>query len=205
FRSGDQQILRDRLRTHIFSIAEYLSDTYGLFGSDTNPLKAWDVVNEVVADGGDFADGLRRSAWYNILGEEFIDLAFQYADEAFNDRYAADGVTRPVKLFINDYNTELGGKRVRYRALVERLLARDVPLDGVGHQFHVNLSMPVVALEAALAAFEDLPVVQAVTEFDVPTRTPVTQAPMIDQGYYFRDAFNVFRSHYDDLFSVTML
>src|SRR5690606_26064063 len=116
---GDQQILRDRLRTHIFSIAEYLSDTYGLFGSDSNPLNAWDVVNEVVADGGDFADGLRRSAWYNILGEEFIDLAFQYADEAFKDRYAADGVTRPAKLATNDYNPELGGPRAPYRARVQ--------------------------------------------------------------------------------------
>ncbi len=34
---GDQQIMRDRLRTHIFAVAEYLSTTYGAFGSDTNP------------------------------------------------------------------------------------------------------------------------------------------------------------------------
>jgi endo-1,4-beta-xylanase len=162
------------------------------------------VVNEVVADSGDFADGLRRSNWYNVLGEQYIDLAFQYADEAFNDVYAAEGATRPVTLFINDYNTEQAGKRARYHALVERLLARGVPVDGVGHQFHVNLSMPVSALADALDAFEDLPVTQAVTEFDVPTGTPVTQALLIDQGYYYRDAFNVFREHADDLFSVTM-
>ena len=77
--------------THILSVAEYLSDTYGEFGSDTNPLVAFDVVNEVVSDSGEFADGLRRSEWYRILGEEFIDLAFQYADEAFNDEFAAAG------------------------------------------------------------------------------------------------------------------
>jgi endo-1,4-beta-xylanase len=201
---ADQQILRDRLRTHIFSIAEYLSSTYGRFGSDTNPLVAWDVVNEVVADSGDFADGLRRSNWYNVLGEQYIDLAFQYANEAFNNVYAAEGVTHPVTLFINDYNTEQSGKRARYHALVERLLARGVPVDGVGHQFHVNLTMPVSALADAFEAFEDLPVKQAVTEFDVPTGTPVSQALLIDQGYYYRDAFNVFREHADDLFSVTV-
>jgi endo-1,4-beta-xylanase len=201
---ADQQILRDRLRTHIFNIAEYLSNTYGRFGSDTNPLVAWDVVNEVVADTADFADGLRRSNWYNILGEQYIDLAFQYANEAFNNVYAASGVTHPVTLFINDYNTEQAGKRGRYHTLVERLLARGVPVDGVGHQFHVNLSMPVSALADAFEAFEDLPVKQAVTEFDVPTGTPVSQALLIEQGYYYRDAFNVFRQHADDLFSVTV-
>ncbi|GAA4472279.1 endo-1,4-beta-xylanase XynA [Phytohabitans houttuyneae] len=202
--AADQQVLRDRLRTHVFAIAEHMSETYGPFGSDTNPLVAWDVVNEVIADTGDFADGLRRSNWYNILGEQYIDLAFQYAEEAFNEVYAADGVTRPVKLFINDYNTEQAGKRGRYIALVERLLARGVPVDGVGHQFHVNLSMPVSALDDALAAFEDMPVTQAVTEFDVPTGTPVTEALRIEQGYYFRDAFNVFRKYADDMFSVTV-
>ncbi|UOE44240.1 endo-1,4-beta-xylanase [Agromyces larvae] len=197
-------VLRERLRTHIFDVAGYLAGKYGEFGSDTNPLAAIDVVNEVVSDGGEYADGLRRSEWFRILGEDFIDLAFEYADEAFNGEFAAEGADRPVTLFINDYNTEQGGKQVRYHALVERLLARGVPVDGVGHQFHVSLAMPVSALEQAIVAFEDLPVTQAVTEFDVTTGTPVTTAKLIDQGYYYRDAFRVFRAHTDDLFSVTM-
>jgi endo-1,4-beta-xylanase len=198
-----QQLLRDRLRTHIFNIAQNLSTDYGLFGSATNPLYAWDVVNEVVSDSGEFADGLRRSEWYRILGESYIDLAFQYADEAFNDQYAVAGQD-PVTLFINDYNTEQGGKQGRYKALVQRLLARGVPIDGVGHQFHVSLAMAVPNLDGALDAFADLPVVQAVTEMDVTTGTPVTQASLIEQGYYFRDAFRVFREHAEDLFAVTM-
>ncbi|GAA4686660.1 endo-1,4-beta-xylanase [Promicromonospora umidemergens] len=204
-------VLRERLRTHVFDIAENLSADYGPFGSDTNPLVAFDVVNEVVSDGGEDADGLRRSEWFRILGEEFIDLAFQYADEAFNETYAAapsGGSTgtvaeRPVTLFINDYNTEQGGKQDRYRALVERLLERGVPVDGVGHQFHVSLAMPVSALEAAIERFADLPVTQAVTELDVTTGTPVTQARLIDQGYYFKDAFDVFRAQAENLFCVT--
>lgn len=118
-------------------------------------MRAFDVVNEVVADSGEFSDGLRRSEWYRILGEEYIDLAFRYADEAFNDVHAVAGAD-PVTLFINDYNTEQSGKQGRYKALVQRLIARGVPVDGVGHQFHVSLSTPVANLGTALAAFEDL-------------------------------------------------
>ncbi|MFC5381747.1 endo-1,4-beta-xylanase [Aquipuribacter nitratireducens] len=201
---ADKQVLRERMRTHVFSVAETLADDYGPFGSEGNPLVAWDVVNEVISDSGEFSDGMRRSEWYRVLGEEFVDLAFVYADEAFNDVYAAEGVDRPVTLFINDYNTELSGKQARYRALVERLLAREVPIDGVGHQFHVSLSLPVQALEDAILAFDDLPLTQVVTELDVTTGTPVTEALLVDQGYYYRDAFRIFREQADELYAVTI-
>lgn len=200
---ADQEILRQRLHDHVFAVAADLAGAYGPFGSDTNPLVAFDVVNEVVDDGTTYADGMRRSRWYQVLGEQFVDLAFQYADEAFNDLYAADGADRPVTLFINDYNTEQAGKRGRLHALVERLLDRGVPVDGVGHQFHLALSTPVSTLADALAGFEDLPVVQAVTELDVVVGS-AEQARLIDQGYYYRDAFRIFREHADDLFSVTL-
>lgn len=201
---ADKEILRERMRTHIFSIAEYLSGTWGAFGSDTNPLVAWDVVNEVVDDGSATADGLRRSPWYQVLGAEYIDLAFTYADEAFNDVYADPSTDRPVSLFINDYNTESGGKQDRYFALVDSLIERGIPVDGVGHQMHLNLGVPISQLDATLDRFAALPVVQAVTELDVPTGTPVTQPGLIEQGYYYRDAFRVFREHSADLYSVTV-
>ncbi len=201
---ADQQVLKDRMRTHIFAVAEYLSDGWGGFGSDGNPIVAFDVVNEVVSDGSEFSDGLRRSEWYRILGEQFIDLAFQYADEAFNEEYAAPGADHPVTLFINDYNTEQAGKQARMVALVDRLIARGAKVDGVGHQFHVSLATPVQNLEAAIVAFEGKGLVQAVTELDVTTGTPLTESKLIDQGYYYRDAFRSFRAHADELFSVTV-
>jgi len=198
---ADQDILRQRLHDHITNVAKDLSDNYGLFGSDTNPLVAFDVVNEVVDDGTTYADGLRRSPWYNVLGESFIDLAFQYANEAFNGTYAAPDAAHPISLFINDYNTEQSGKQARLHNLVARLIERGVPVDGVGHQFHLSLSTPVSSLDAALTAFEDLPVVQAVTELDVVVGS-AERAKLIDQGYFYRDAFDIFRAH--ELFSVTV-
>src|SRR4029453_7092920 len=108
---------------------------------------------------------------------------------------AAGGAVRPVKLFINDYNSEQGGKQDRYHALVQRLLGRGVPVDGVGHHFHVSQTTAISSLGGALRRFTDLPVMQAVTEFDVTLATPVTQAEIIDQGYFYRDAFAVFRAY----------
>ena len=54
---ADRALLRTRLHDHIFDVAETLSSMYGLFGSSTNPLAAFDVVNEVVSDGTTEADG----------------------------------------------------------------------------------------------------------------------------------------------------
>src|SRR5690554_2812687 len=113
--AGDQAILTQRMETHINNVAEYLSQ-WGEFGDD-NPLVAFDVVNEVIDDSSNYTDGMRRSHWYNILGEEFVDYAFHFADDAFNGIYAADSADRPVVLFINDYNTEFDGKRGRYLSL----------------------------------------------------------------------------------------
>jgi len=201
---ADKAILRARLHDHIFNIAQTLSSMYGAFGSATNPLVGFDVVNEVVSDGTTESDGLRRSAWYNVLGAEYIDDAFNYANTAFNQTYAAAGTTRPIKLAINDYNTEQSGKRQRLHDLVAGLLGRGIPVDIVGNQFHLSLATPIQSIDDALTAFEDLPVMQDVSELDIPTGTPVDQAKLIDQGYFYRDLFATFRNHSSHLFSVTV-
>lgn len=199
----DRRILTDRLRTHIFSVAEYLGENWGPFGGG-NPVIAFDVVNEVIADDASFDDGLRRNAWYRVLGEDYIDLAFRYADEAFNGTYAAPEAGRPVTLFINDYNTERADKRGRYLVLVDRLLERGIPIDGIGHQFHVSSGTETGDFARALDDASGRGLTQAVTELDVPTGTPVTDANLFKQGVYLRDAFRVFRDRADQLFSVTL-
>ncbi len=200
---ADQAILSARLHDHIFNVAATLSSLYGDFGSATNPLVAFDVANEVISDQAE-TDGLRRSAYYNILGPSYIDDAFTWANQAFNVDHAAVGVTHPIALVINDYNTEQAGKRARLHTLVADLLSRSIPVDIVGHQFHASLSTPVQLFDTALAAFEDLPVQQVVSELDVMTGTPVDDAKLIEQGYYYRDAFRIFRARAADIYSVTV-
>ena len=203
--SADKAEMDTRLKNHIFNVAKSLSDAYGKFGSDTNPLVAFDVVNEVISDQAT-PDGLRTSHWYQIMGADFISQAFKYADEAFNGTYAVDDSVkaRPITLMINDYNTEQDGKGARLHTLVANLLKAGVPVDGVGHQMHVALSTAVDALEASIDRFADLPVKQAVTELDVTVGTPVTTPSLIEQGYYYRDLFDVLRANADKLFSVTI-
>ncbi|MDM7854137.1 endo-1,4-beta-xylanase [Cellulomonas alba] len=210
---ADKQIMRDRLKTHIDNVAKYLSDKYGKFGSDTNPLVSFDVVNEVVSDNAGDPEGLRQSHWYQILGEEYIEDAFNEANAAFNGTYAADGVDHPIQLFINDYNTEQTGKRGRLLDLVNRLIADDVPVDGVGHQFHVTMSTPISTLKDAIDGFNGIQTAdghelfQAITELDVPTGTPVTEANLIDQGYYYKGIFDMLRAEKADganIFSATV-
>ena len=196
------ELVRARMETHIKNVAKWIHDEYGAFGSPTNPVVGWDVVNEVISD-NDTDDGMRRSDWYKYLGEEFVDRAFEYAEQYVNGVYLAPGADR-IALFINDYNSELLSKQDRYHRLVTDLIERDVPIDGVGHQFHVSLSLPVSFLEGALERFSGLGLLQAVTEFDVTTGTPATEALFIEQGYYYRDAFEAFARYEEQMFSITV-
>jgi endo-1,4-beta-xylanase len=188
---ADRDLALARMRAHIEAIAAHYDD---------GEIWAFDVVNEVIDETQ--PDGLRRSPWYEIVGPDYIDHAFRFARAAFGP---------DVKLFINDYNTEFPAKRAAYHELVSRLVADGVPIDGVGHQLHVDLRRPVSLVDETLTRFDDLGLLQAVTELDVSTSLTSTEqleatppARLIEQGWYYRDLFEVLRAHSDDLASVTV-
>jgi endo-1,4-beta-xylanase len=94
--------------------------------------------------------------------------------------------------------------------VVSRLLADGVPIDGVGHQLHLNLVRPVSWVDDSITRFRELGLTQAVTELDVSIVASAGEslpAPpperLIRQGYYYRELFEVLRSHSDVLESVT--
>lgn len=60
-----------------------------------NDCFAWDVVNEAFED--DAAASLRKSIWLNVIGKEYIELAFKFAR-----KYTKPG----TKLYYNDYAIE---------------------------------------------------------------------------------------------------
>ena len=125
------------------------------------------MVNEVVSDSGEFADGLRRSEWYRILGESFIDLAFQYANEAFNDTYAVAGqnpVTAVHQRLQHRAERQAGGGTRPWCSGCWTVACRSA-----AWATSSTCRCPVNTLDAALTAFDRMPVVQAVTELDVTT------------------------------------
>lgn len=186
-----RDLLLARLETHINAVAEHYGDR----------VWAWDVVNEVLDP--EQPDGLRRSRWYEVFGGGgYIDAAFTIAREAF---------PCDVKLFLNDYNTEYPDKREAAYNLVQDLKSRGVPIDGIGHQAHVDYQRPVSLLADSIDAFRELGVLQAITELDVsisdyPEESLPETPPerLVAQGLYYRDLFAALRERAADLESVTM-
>ncbi|WP_315094433.1 endo-1,4-beta-xylanase [uncultured Cellulomonas sp.] len=191
----DRALLLGRLETHVRTVAAHLRERYG----EENPVRTWDVVNEAIDPEQD--DGLRRNQWYAVLGPDYVAQAFRIARDAFGP---------DTVLYLNDYDTENPGKRRAMAAVVQRLLDDGVPVDGVGHQLHVDLGVPVSRIEDTIAAFEDLGVRQAVTELDVAISEPdevLASTPperLEDQGLYYRDLLAAFRRHPDAVSSLSV-
>ncbi len=139
-------LVRRRLETYITDVATHFKGT----------VYAWDVVNEVVSDrpGETYRT---NSPWYRALGPDYIEYAFRAA------RVADPG----AKLIINDYGTEQPAKRARLMAIVRDLLAKGVPIDGVGHQLHLQIGATAPAVEEALGDVEKLGLINHVTELDI--------------------------------------
>lgn len=120
-------------------------------------VRAWDVVNEAVADDG---SGLRDTVFRRGLGDGYIADAFRLAREA----------DPGALLFYNDYNGEgLSAKSNRIYELVRDLKAAGVPIDGVGLQMHVSANgRPSDASVASnMRRLADLGLTVAITEMDV--------------------------------------
>ncbi|MEZ0447261.1 endo-1,4-beta-xylanase [Cellulomonas sp. ICMP 17802] len=195
--AADQALLLARMRTHIETVADHYRTKYGEFGTAGNPIVSFDVVNEAIAESE--SDGLRRSPWYTTLGPDYIKDAFEIASQAFNGG-DPDG---PVQLFINDYNTELPAKRQAMLTVLQGLLADGVPIDGVGHQFHISLSQSIDQLRTTLQTFAPLGLLQDVSELDVQIDGTVTAEKLVEQGYYYASLFSMLRE-FPDLFAVTL-
>jgi len=96
-------------------------------------IHSWDVVNEAVELKDGRIDGLRKSPWLDLLGPDYIDLAFRVAS-------AAD----PKALLVyNDYGLdydtpEADKKRQAILNLLESLKARGTPIHAFGLQGHLG-------------------------------------------------------------------
>gem|GEM_PF-2304824 len=188
---ANKALLLQRLDTHIRAVM-------GHFG---NNVQAWDVVNEVIDPSQ--MDGFRRSMWFQICGTDYIDKAFQVARE----------MSPTAKLYINDFSTHVPAKRTFLRNLVQDLKNRGIPIDGVGHQMHVNIDAPsatevidTINVFSAISGIDN-----QITEMDISVYNNGTQMYNViprgvlrKQGYRYRDLFNAYRSLQGKISSVTV-
>lgn len=135
---------------------------------------AWDVVNEPLDDSG----GLRDTIWRRALGPDYIAKALEWA-------HSADP---KAKLYLNDYGIEGSGLKANAMlALVKRLLARYVPIDGVGFESHLDLQYGFPGdMAGNMRRFARLGLDVAVTEADVRMPLPTTRDELATQASYYR-------------------
>lgn len=154
-----REVLLKRMEEHITTIVQRYRGR----------IKGWDVVNEALDEDGNF----RRSPWLTIIGEDYVEKAFQYAHRADPD----------VELYYNDYALENEPKRNGAIALIKRLQSKGIPVHAVGLQGHDTLDWPTPAQQdATITAFERLGVKVNISELDVSVLPLPTQSELNDAG-----------------------
>ena len=97
-------------------------------------MQSWDVVNEAIQVSDGRPDGLRKSPWLELVGPDYLEIAFRTAHQA----------DPKAKLTYNEYGIENesegdAAKRAATLALLKRLKAANVPLHALGIQSHINV------------------------------------------------------------------
>lgn len=130
-------------------------------------LHSWDVVNEAIEPKDGQPDGLRKTIWYELIGPEYLEVAFR----------TAAAVDPEAKLTYNDYSIELdtpeqAEKRERVMALVRGFQAKGVPIHAIGLQSHLQAdgAQPGAGLVKFIRELGKMGLEVYVTEMDVNTR-----------------------------------
>jgi endo-1,4-beta-xylanase len=191
FEGADRETLLARMKAHIETVVgRYKGIIYG-----------WDVVNEAIEDKSGV--WLRESKWLNLVGEDFIAKAFEYAHEADPN----------ALLFYNDYNECNPEKRDKIIRLIQSLKGKNVPIHGIGLQGHWNLNGPSLEeIREAIERYAATGLKIQVTELDISVfdhedkRTDLTEPTeeMLEkQAKRYEQVFQLFREYKDVITAVT--
>lgn len=110
-----KEVLRKRMKDHINTVVSHFRGR----------VSAWDVVNEAFEDDG----SPRNSLFYQILGTDFIPLAFQYAHEADPN----------AELYYNDFSMNKPEKIQGVVNFFRPLIEKGLPVTAIGLQGHMIL------------------------------------------------------------------
>ncbi|MEM1136142.1 MAG: endo-1,4-beta-xylanase [Bacteroidota bacterium] len=171
-------------------------------------MYAWDVVNEAVSD---YKDKFYRDDidWFKICGPEYIEKAFVFAHKA----------DPSVKLYYNDYDLINPQKRDKVYKMVKALLAKGIPIHGIGMQGHWTLEdVNRQNLSEAIDLFASLGVDVQITELDIsvypyyhnmdrstlPKKIrPYTEDLALALAAKYKEVFEVLREKKDKITGVT--
>lgn len=161
------EVLKQRLKDHITTVV----------GRYKGRIKGWDVVNEAIESDGSY----RKSKFYEILGEEYVPLAFQYAHEADPD----------AELYYNDFGMHHPGRRDGVVRLVKSLKEKGLRIDAVGLQGHMGMDYPSVEeFEKSMLAFASTGVKVMITEWEMSALPTVHDGANISDTVAFKEAMN---------------
>jgi endo-1,4-beta-xylanase len=127
-------------------------------------------VNEALNENGT----LRSDVFYDILGEEYIKIAFETAAKA----------DPRAKLYYNEYDIEYPGPKADGALKIVKMLKdAGLRIDGVGLQSHfeVGLTPSLEEQLESMDAFTQLGVEVAITELDIRMPLPATPAKLEQQ------------------------
>lgn len=174
-----KEVMLKRMESYIKQVIEHTNEKY------PGIVYAWDVVNEAIETGHGHNKGYRTedSLWYQVIGEEYIEKAFEFA------RKYAD---KDVKLFYNDYNTYLPARRLATINLVKELKEKQL-IDGIGMQSHIQLDSPsILDYKETICKFGELGLDIHITELDMNTKSN-DEKTMKKQAQRYKMIFDIFR------------
>lgn len=123
-------------------------------GRYSGKIFSWDVVNEALNEDGT----MRKSVFLNKMGDGFVTEAFRLAAAASPN----------TELYYNDYNNEQPAKRAGCIALIKKVQAAGVRIDGVGIQGHWHVGkVPLKDIEESIIQYAALGMKVMFTELDI--------------------------------------
>ncbi len=156
-------------------LAQHIQTVVGRYAG----IHSWDVVNEAIEPADGRSDSLRSSPWLELLGSDYIDLAFRMAHQA-----------DPKALLVyNDYGLdydtdEAEAKRAAVLQLLRHLKSLGTPIHALGIQAHLSGSetrFNPQKLQEFLRNIASLGLKIIISELDVTDKNLTIQVQLRDQ------------------------